>query len=177
MQDLGIGSRVRHSEFGDGVVVNSKPLTYTIVFMQSGKQDVPRSAALDVLELLEPDTDLVSMTMVERALTNIITRYSDVQETVQLHGKWKNGKMILQPGVANLQGKTIPIEAFFHKIVMLRDRVRVLEQKLNSNPKLADDEKIEMQQYITRIYGSLTTFNVLFKNQDDYFFGAAGKEE
>jgi len=84
--------------------------------------------------------------------------------------------MILQPGTAGLKSKEIPIETFFHKIVMLRDRLRVLEQQINSNAKLTDEDKVNMQQYITRCYGSMTTFNVLFKNNEDYFVGEKTKE-
>jgi hypothetical protein len=82
--------------------------------------------------------------------------------------------MILDPGQAGLASKEIPIDQFFHKIVMLRDRIRVMEQKINSS-KLEEIEKIEMQQYITRMYGTLTTFNVLFKSQNDYFVGEKSK--
>ena len=82
----------------------------------------------------------------------------------------------MKPGSRELQEKTIPIEAFFHKIVMLRDRLRVLEQKINAHAVLSDEEKVDMQQYITRIYGSLTTFNVLFADKSDQFVGEKGKE-
>ena len=79
--------------------------------------------------------------------------------------------MILKPGDSTLKSKEVPIETFFSKIVMLRDRLRVLEQRVNSHEKLTDEDKVNMQQYITRCYGSLTTFNVLFKYQTDQFTG------
>jgi hypothetical protein len=83
----------------------------------------------------------------------------------------------LQPGDKNMASKEIPIDTFFHKIVMLRDRLRVMEQRINSNDKMTDEEKVNMQQYITRIYGSLTTFNVLFKFPHDNFVGDKSKED
>ena len=85
--------------------------------------------------------------------------------------KWKGGNLVLEPGEAGMSNKEIPINTFFHKIVMVIDRIRVMEQKINSSKNLDDQEKIDLQQYITRIYGSLTTFNVLFKNKSDHFVG------
>ena len=95
---------------------------------------------------------------------------------IELGEKWQGGEIILKPKELNIKPKHIPMEIFFHKIVMLRDRMRVLEQKINSNKKLTDEEKIDIQQYITRIYGSLTTFNLLFKRKSSYFTGEGGKE-
>lgn len=95
---------------------------------------------------------------------------------VSIGKKWEGGEMVLKPGNKELQDKTIPIEAFFHKIVMLRDRLRVLEQKINAHAVLKDEEKVDLQQYITRIYGSLTTFNVMFAEKGDQFVGEKGKD-
>lgn len=177
-EDLGIGSRVRHPEFGDGVIINVRNKTYTVVFVRSGKMEVSKTMnALEIIEQVEPDTDLISFSQVERSLMTILNRYSDIQQTVAMGEKWTGGRIVLYPGRTDMKPSEIPIDKFFHKIVMLRDRLRVMEQKINANSKMTDEEKVEMQQYITRIYGSLTTFNVLFKNKEDNFIGEKGKED
>jgi hypothetical protein len=93
-----------------------------------------------------------------------------------LGSRWDGGEVILKPGKDGTAEKRIPIDAFFHKVVMIRDKLRVLEQRINAHPKLSDEEKIQMQQYITGCYGTLTTFNVLFANRADGFTGAKGDE-
>ncbi|PWT91675.1 MAG: hypothetical protein C5B54_04865 [Acidobacteria bacterium] len=107
-----------------------------------------------------------------RALVRSIVREEMETATAQIGEKWAGGKLILRPGKPGVQDKEIPIETFFHKIVMLRDRLRVMEQQINSHDRLTDAEKVQLQQYITRCYGSLTTFNVLFKDKDEYFVGS-----
>ncbi len=177
-QELGIGSRVRHPEFGEGVVINIKPKTYLVVFIQRGRIEVAKSYVnLEIVDAVEPESDLVSLMDVERIVTNIIKRYSDIQETIHIGDKWKGGKFILQPANTNHKGKEVPVDVFFNKIIMLRDRLRVMEQRINAHDKLSEEDKINLQQYLTRIYGSLTTFNVLFKNDEDHFVGEKGKSE
>jgi hypothetical protein len=172
---LGPGSRVRHPEFGEGVVIQQKPLSLVITFMAGGRKEIAYTFEhLEVIDAIAPERDLVSLQEVEKIMVGIIRRFSDIQETVPLGGRWTGGKLILQPGDRTLASKDVPIETFFHKIVMIRDRLRVMEQKINASKGLNDEEKVELQQYITRIYGSLTTFNVLFRNTEDHFKGQKG---
>ncbi len=172
---LGIGSRVVHPNFGKGVVVQVLPTHYEIVFIESGLRQISRDFPdFEIIEEVETPSDWLTFEKVEKSLIRILRRYEALQEDVELGNKWTDGKLILQPGDPDLKSKEVPIKTFFHKIVLVRDRIRVMEQKINSSENLSDEEKIELQQYITRIYGSLTTFNVLFKYKDDYFVGDKG---
>jgi hypothetical protein len=110
-----------------------------------------------------------------RVLTEVIRDELGVGDA-SIAGKWDGGEMILKPGKEGLQEKRIPLEALFNKVVMIRDRLRVLEQKINGHPKLGADDKVQMQQYVTACYGSLTTFNVLFADRKDQFVGQKGEE-
>ena len=120
------------------------------------------------------EVDTISFYDVEQSLLSILKKWNGLGEPVAIGDKWKGGNMKLEPGQAGLAHKDVPIDIFFHKIVMLRDRLRVMEQKINAS-NIEEIEKVELQQYITRIYGSLTTFNVLFKSQSDYFVGEKTK--
>ena len=170
--ELGIGSRIKHPQFGIGVVINVKAKTYTVVFTEKGRIEVSKAYnAVEVIEAAEPDTDLISLSDMERTLTAILKKYSDVTEIVPLGDRWVGGKMVLYPSNQTLQPKEILIDVFFSKIIMLRDRLRVMEQRINAHDKLSEEDKINLQQYLTRIYGSLTTFNVLFKEKEHHFVG------
>jgi hypothetical protein len=168
---LGVGSRVKHPQFGKGVIVQIRSDAWEITFIDHGTRIIMRDyEGLEVIEAVETPDDLNTYEKIEKSLIRVLRRFSDIHETVPIGTKWTGGKMLLVPGSQDLKEKEIPIDAFFHKIVMIRDRMRVLEQKLNASA-LTDEEKVDMQQYITRVYGSLTTFNVLFKNKEDYFTG------
>lgn len=175
MQLLGIGSRIAHPEYGKGVVTNVTSKQYWVTFMDKGLETIDLDSHFEVIEAVEDEVDTISFSEVERSLISILRRWSDASSVTPIADKWKKGNLILRPGDPNLSNKEVPIDTFFHKIVMVRDRVRVMEQKINASPNLDDQEKVELQQYITRIYGSLTTFNVLFKNQSDQFVGEKTK--
>ncbi len=172
---LGIGSRIKHPEFGLGVVTNVTSKMYWVTFIENGLETIEVGADFEVIEAVEDEVDSVSFYEVETIFKKLLKKYSDISEIVPIADKWKGGTLSLIPGDDNLKSKEIPIDSFFHKIVMVRDRIRVMEQKINSSKTLEDQDKIDLQQYITRIYGSLTTFNVLFKNSDHNFKGAGGK--
>ncbi len=168
---LGPGSRVKHPAYGEGVVVKTNVAAYSVCFIRFGMKMVGKNySEWEIIEAL-PVEEAVSFTAAEKSLAKILRAWSDISEIVPLGDKWKDGLMILRPGEEGLKDKEIPIDTFFHKIVMVRDRVRVMEQRINSHRGLSDEEKINLQQYITRIYGSLTTFNVLFKKKEDHFVG------
>ncbi|MDH3648282.1 MAG: hypothetical protein OEQ53_01280 [Saprospiraceae bacterium] len=167
---LGIGSRVNHPAYGDGVVIRIHKAAYEVCFVKFGIKDVGRSySQWEIIESI-PAQEIVSFNEAEEALVKILEAFSDISRVVELGDKWDGGMMTLQPKDTSLKAKEIPIDTFFHKIVMVRDRLRVMEQRINSS-KITDEEKINLQQYITRIYGSLTTFNVLFRHKEDYFVG------
>ncbi len=116
--------------------------------------------------------EILAMTPEEfRAVLRDVIREEFGAREVELGARWEGGEMILKPGKEGTADKRVPIETFFHKIVMLRDRLRVLEQRINAHAKLSDEEKVQMQQYITQTYGTLTSFNVLFADKADAFVG------
>ncbi len=172
---LGIGSRIKHPAHGVGVVTNVTSKMYWVTFIDNGLETIAIDEEFEIIEGVEGEVDTVSFYEVEKTFRTLLKRYSDISEVIPIADKWKGGKLILEPADTNLTSKEIPIDTFFHKIVMVRDRIRVMEQKINSSSVLEDQDKIDLQQYITRVYGSLTTFNVLFKNKTQQFVGSSKK--
>ena len=170
-QLLGIGSRVIHPAYGNGVVIKLRAVAYDICFIQYGIKQVGKDyEKMEVVERIE-DHGAISFSEAERSLQKILSNWLGSAEVIELGDKWDGGTLVLKPGSPDLKTKEMPIDTFFHKIVMVRDRLRVMEQRINANKKMSDEEKVDLQQYITRIYGSLTSFNVLFRQKEDHFKG------
>ena len=172
---LGIGSRIKHPAYGDGVVTKINVVAYEVCFMLYGIKNVGKN--YDEWEIIEamPANDKVTFNEMEKSLVKILKTWSDMSEIIPIGDKWKGGTLVLKPEDPDLKSKEIPIDTFFHKIVMVRDRLRVMEQRINSSKVLSEADKVNLQQYLTRIYGSLTTFNVLFKHKEHQFKGEGGK--
>ena len=176
IETLHIGMKVRHPQYGVGVVQSLTGQTAEIAFEN---EDAPRKIAPASSDL-QPAEATATLSALEMPLTNVIrdTAHAVVEalgleqqdDVVEgLATRWQSGTLVMQPADSSLQPKEVPLETFFHKIVMIRNNLRVLEQKVNASDKLSEADKVELQQYITRCYGSLTTFNILFKNKDEQF--------
>jgi hypothetical protein len=174
-ESLNIGQRVRHPEYGSGTVKAISELVAEIQFDGGGKRSVapeqsglsPLDAQASVSGLEMPLKQFISETVAAAIAELGLEKPDSVVD--QLGVRWHRGKMVLHPADPALQTKEVPLEVFFHKVVGVRNQLRVLEQKINAHTALTDGDKVEMQQYISRCYGSLTTFNVLFKDKEDQF--------
>jgi len=177
MEQLTVGTRVDHPRYGEGIVSKDNITAWEIFFERGGKMEITkRNTDLTVLELNDTaPRSTLSIKEIENVLSYVLDKHGALNEVVPLGEKWIGGIMSLQPANTDLKPKEIPIETFFHKIIMVRDRLRVLEQNINSSKSLNDEEKVNFQQYITRAYGTLTTFNVLFSEKEHYFVGAKSK--
>jgi hypothetical protein len=174
IETLHIGMKVRHPQHGVGVVKSLTPQSAEIAFDDGQRTIAPASSDL------QPAEPTATLSELQMPLANLIS--DAVHAVVEALGlepqdalveglatRWQKGTLIMQPADSSLQSKEVPLETFFHKIVMIRNNLRVLEQKVNASDKLSEADKFDLQQYVTRCYGSLTTFNVLFKNKDDQF--------
>lgn len=175
--NLGIGTRLQHTQLGPGVIVGVRYATYLISFIYHGIKEIDKNDSH--LEEIIPENvteEIETHSDVEKSLLKILRLWGGITEIVPIGDRWQKGMMILQPADKTLKPKEVPIEDFFHKIVMLRDRLRVMEQQINAHKGLSDEDKVNLQQYITRIYGTLTTFNVLFRNKEHWFVGEKTKD-
>jgi len=175
-KELSVGTRIDHSRYGEGIISKNNPLTYKVIFVRGGEIEFSKlNTQFDVLEEVESTDEQkpgINVKEIETMLKYVLDRFNGLEYKVELGNKWKGGVMLLQPANRDLKPKEVPVEAFFHKIVMMRDRLRVLEQNINSSAALSDEEKVNLQQYITRCYGTMTTFNILFDDKEDFFVGA-----
>jgi hypothetical protein len=175
---LRIGMRVSHPRYGVGVVKALTEHTADIAFDDAPRTLDPAGSDLALAEpsatLRELDVPLNSLIHdVAQSIVEALGLEKAGQLVEGLANRWQKGTVVLQPADSSLQAKEIPLDTFFHKIVMIRNNLRVLEQKVNAHDKLSEADKFDLHQYITRCYGSLTTFNVLFKNKEDQFKGGA----
>ena len=175
IESLRIGMKVRHPQYGSGLVKSISEAVADIQFDDGSKRAVaPEPSGLEPMEpqMVASGLDVPLKQFVEETLAAAVAKLGlEKPDSVveQLGLRWHGGKLVLHPADAALQAKEVPLEVFFHKVVMVRNNLRVLEQKINAHEKLSDGEKVEMQQYITKSYGSLTTFNILFKEKEDQF--------
>ncbi len=174
IEALRVGMKVRHPQYGVGVVKSIGPHSAEVRVDDELRTLAPETAGLEPAEpqaavtaLNLPLSQLIQDTV--RALAHELNVEQPDAVVEGLAARWQGGRLVLHPADPGLQTKEVPVEVFFHKIVGMRNQLRVLEQKLNAHEKLSDAEKVEMQQYITRCYGSMTTFNVLFKEKEDQF--------
>jgi hypothetical protein len=172
MADYLKGDLVRHERHGvgrvEGTSAGGGQQTCDVYFPRESKT-VPISSE-ELKTLSEAET--AAYEMVKLAVTEM---REEETPAVEMGSRWQGGELVMKPADPNLAPKSIPLENFFHKIVMVRDRLRVMEAQINSHKGLSDADKVDLQQYITRIYGSLTTFNVLFKDKKDHFVGQKGE--
>ena len=174
IEALHVGMNVRHPQYGAGIIKSVSETAAEIQFNDGKRAVAPEASGLEPAEaraaihgLDQPLAQFIQQT-VDAALHRLgLDRPDSAVE--KLGSRWHNGKLVMHPADPTLQAKEVPLETFFHKIVGMRNQLRVLEQKINAHEKLSDGEKVEMQQYISRCYGSMTTFNVLFKDKEDQF--------
>jgi hypothetical protein len=174
IQTMHVGMKVKHPDYGIGTVKSISEHMADVRF-DSGLRTLapeqsdlePAEAQAEISGLNIPLSNFIAETV--SALVDKLDLKQDDAHVEQLANRWQNGTLVLKPADASLQAKEVPLETFFHKIVMMRNNFRVLEQKINAHPQLSDAEKVEMQQYISKCYGSMTTFNILFKYDGDQF--------
>ena len=170
---FGLGSIVRHRDFGRGRVVGYDQDRYVISFPGG---DVKMVAFAFEGMTADGSAGDAELDRIVQAMREVLGDHGWLDVDLELNKRWVGGTLKLVPGKDETQAKEVPIEVFLKKLIGIRDKLRVLEQKLNSHPSLAPEEKLDLQGYITRCYGSLTTFNVLFSNRASWFVGQGERE-
>lgn len=179
IENLHIGMRVLHPRYGVGKVKALTEHTADITFDDAPRTLDPAASGLTSAEATASISELQMplANLIRETAQGVVDALGLEKHDVIVEGlanRWQRGTLIIKSADTSLQPKEVPLETFFHKIVMIRNNLRVLEQKVNASDKLSDADKFDLHQYITRCYGSLTTFNVLFSNKDDHFSGAGG---
>lgn len=171
---LHIGQEVTHPQYGLGTVKALTEHAAEILFAEGrrtldpeGSGLAPAGAQATLAGLTRPLAAVIDE-VVGATLTRLGVERPDAA-VEELAPRWHGGRLVLHPADPTLQTKEVPLEVFFHKIVLMRNNLRVLEQKVNAHPKLTEEERFDWQQYVTRCYGSMTTFNVLFHTKDGQF--------
>jgi hypothetical protein len=179
---LHVGMRVRHPSYGTGTVRAIDEQSATVLFDDTVRRQVspeasglmPAEAQVAVSGLEVPLAQFVAETVAAVADRLGVEDPKVVRQ--ELAARWHGGKLVLHPSDPTLSTKELPLDVLFHKIVMMRNNLRTLEQKLNSSESLTAAEKFDWQGYITRCYGSMTTFNVLFRRKEDQFNSKGGED-
>lgn len=174
LSELHVGQRVIHPQLGEGVVKAINEYAAEVLFLEGRKPVEPESSGLSPAESQATLTGLAMPleAMISRVVDAMVDRLGLERPDAAVHElatRWKSGRLVLQPSDPSLQVKEVDLENFFHKLVLMRNQLRVLEQKINASETLSSAEKFDWQQYITRCYGSMTTFNLLFKDKESYF--------
>lgn len=169
---FGIGTIVKHPKYGIGRIGGYDDIFY-VVYFKGEMLKVPLTyvdlKAVDKVQ--DPE-----ISRIQEAIAELLGDHGWADVGLELSSRWIGGTVQLVPGKEGAQAKEIPIETLFKKIIGVREKLRVLEQKINNHPKLDSADKLDLQTYLTRAYGSLTTFNVLFADKTGHFKGA-GKGE
>ncbi|MCX7011488.1 MAG: hypothetical protein NTW86_02785 [Candidatus Sumerlaeota bacterium] len=165
---LAIGQFVEHPQFGRGRVLDYEGDRYVVLFPGADVRKVAMTyEAMKPLDTRgNPEMDFLKM-----ALREVLGDYGWIETETEMAPRWIGGTMRLIPGKEDTQSKDIPLDVFFKKIIGIREKLRVLEQKINHHPSLSWEDKAELEGYITRCYGSLTTFNILFASRESWFTG------
>jgi hypothetical protein len=171
---FGLGSIVKHRDFGRGRIVAYDQDRYVIVFPGGDAKTVAFS-----FDGLQPEGNAgdPELDRITEAVRRVLGDHGWIDVDLELARRWIGGTLKLVPGKEGTQPKDIPLDVFFKKLIAVRDRLRVLEQKLNAHPALSPEEKLDLQGYVTRCYGSLTTFNVLFGNRASWFVGQGDRDD